>query len=161
MKLDVPLISQRPELPTGCEITAVTMMLQYKGYVVDKVTLAKAMPMHEEDPTIGYVGNPFTKDGWTVYPAALLELVEKVAGHARDVSGTDLEEIEYLLAENMPIVVWVSPLHGFTVHALVLTGFDEENVYYNDCWTNEKDVKISKDQFSKLWENQHKRALCC
>src|SRR5690606_26676624 len=37
--LNVPIISQLPELPTGCEITAVTMMLQYLGLDVDKITL--------------------------------------------------------------------------------------------------------------------------
>ena len=31
VKLNVPIINQLPELPTGCEITAVTMALQCKG----------------------------------------------------------------------------------------------------------------------------------
>ncbi|WP_245823049.1 C39 family peptidase [Lactobacillus terrae] len=32
----VPLINQNPELPNGCEITAITMMLNYAGVNVDK-----------------------------------------------------------------------------------------------------------------------------
>ena len=34
------LIMQMPELPTGCEITALTMMLDHYGYAVDKTVMA-------------------------------------------------------------------------------------------------------------------------
>lgn len=34
------IIRRMPELPTGCEITALTMMLNYYGYSVDKMTMA-------------------------------------------------------------------------------------------------------------------------
>ncbi len=44
-----PLIGQRPELPTGCEITATTMMLQFAGANVTKLSLAKEMP-RSSDP---------------------------------------------------------------------------------------------------------------
>ncbi|WP_251552029.1 C39 family peptidase [Neobacillus muris] len=159
MRLNVPLICQRPELPTGCEITAVTMMLQYKGAQVDKLTLADAMPRDPENPEWGYVGDPFTDDGWTVYPAALLDLVKTYAGSSVNLTGMSNQELEKHLARNKPIVVWVGPIHGFTVHALVLTGFDEEHYHYNDCWTNEKNVKISKTQFNQIWQNQNKRAI--
>lgn len=37
---DFPIIYQMPELPTGCEITAMTMVLNYYGYSVDKVQMA-------------------------------------------------------------------------------------------------------------------------
>lgn len=37
---DFVIIEQYPELPTGCEITAMTMVLNYYGYNVDKVTMA-------------------------------------------------------------------------------------------------------------------------
>ena len=37
---DFEIIEQYPELPTGCEITAMTMVLNYYGYNVDKVTMA-------------------------------------------------------------------------------------------------------------------------
>ena len=34
---DFEIIYQEPELPTGCEITALTMVLHYYGFDVDKV----------------------------------------------------------------------------------------------------------------------------
>ena len=37
---DFDIIEQYPELPTGCEITALTMVLNYYGYQVNKVTMA-------------------------------------------------------------------------------------------------------------------------
>lgn len=37
---DFPIINQMPELPTGCEITALTMVLDHYGYPVDKTVMA-------------------------------------------------------------------------------------------------------------------------
>ncbi|MFD1851504.1 C39 family peptidase [Oceanobacillus bengalensis] len=154
--LDVPLISQLPELPTGCEITAVTMMLRYKGCNADKVTLANEMPRATKDPNNGYVGDPFTPDGWTIYPSALIKLVEHYAGNAVDLTAADIEK---QLTDEKPVVVWVSSMHGFTVHALTLTGFDKGHFYYNDPWTTEKDVKITKLAFHNIWNGQSRRAI--
>ena len=157
--LNVPIISQLPELPTGCEITAVAMLLQYKGIDVDKVELESEMPKHPSDPDIGYVGDPYSVSGWTIYPPALIELITKYAGSATDLTGISNGDIEKELSNNNPIVVWGSPLHGFTVHTLVLTGFDEHNFYYNDCWTGEKNVSISKNEFHRIWAEQGKQAV--
>ncbi len=157
--INVPIINQRPELPTGCEITAVTMMLQYKGAKVNKVGLAKEMPRHSSNPNYGYVGNPFTKRGWTIYPPALMKLVKKYAGSSVNLTGKSNTTIEKQLFKNKPVVVLVSPMHGFSVHALVLTGYDQSNYYFNDCWTGKKNVKISKKEFNRIWGNQKKRAI--
>lgn len=72
----MPLIAQRPELPNGCEITAVTMMLQYAGANVDKMQMAREMP-RSSDPNYGYIGQPWDGTGITIFPPALMSLVEK------------------------------------------------------------------------------------
>ena len=40
MQLDVPFISQEPDLPTGCEITSLAEVLHFYGFNVDKEILA-------------------------------------------------------------------------------------------------------------------------
>ena len=157
--LNAPIIPQLPELPTGCEITAVTMMLSYKGANVNKIKLANEMPRHGWNPNLGYVGNPLLKTGWTIYPPALMNLVKKYAGSAQNLTGVSNKRLEQQIRNNKPVVVWASVMHGFTVHAITLTGFDGSNYYYNDPWTGKKDVKISKSEFNRLWANQEKRAI--
>ncbi|MCC3648543.1 C39 family peptidase [Cytobacillus oceanisediminis] len=159
VKLNVPLVKQLPELPTGCEITAITMMLQYKGVNADKVKLAKEMPKHYSSPYLGYVGDPFTKFGWTIYPTALMGITKKYAGSSVNLSKKSNATIEKQLYNRKPVVVWVSPMHGFTVHAITLTGYDNNDYYYNDPWTGQKSAKISKKEFNKIWSNQEKRAI--
>lgn len=144
IKLNVPIIRQLPELATGCEITSVTMMVNYAGANESKIKLAMEMPKHPWDPNRGFVGNSFTKNGWTIYPPALMEQVENYTGSAVNLTGVNNRSLERILV-NKPVVVWVSPMHGFTVHAIVLTGYDEHYFYYNDPWTGQKNAKIQKN----------------
>ncbi|WP_416827954.1 GW domain-containing glycosaminoglycan-binding protein [Ectobacillus polymachus] len=158
--MNVPLVEQRDftnplrDLVDGCEITSVTMMLQYAGANVDKVQLANEMPYSAYDPNQGYVGSPYG-GGWTIYPPALMNLVRKYAGSAVDLTGQDVES---QLMKNHPVVVWMT-MHGFSVHAITLTGFDANNIYYNDPWTGEKNASMSKDDFYSNWSTQGRRAI--
>lgn len=55
---DVPFIKQLPELPRGCEVTSLAMLLQYKGVQVDKMQLASEIhrvPFEQN----GLRGNPY------------------------------------------------------------------------------------------------------
>ncbi|WP_195892079.1 C39 family peptidase [Bacillus niameyensis] len=90
---------------------------------------------------------------------ALVKLIEKYCGSVEDLTGCSLSKLEKQLLNQKPVVVWVSPLHGFTVHALILTGYDGSDYFFNDCWSNQKGVRISKDEFQFIWENQEKRAI--
>ncbi|WP_461242755.1 C39 family peptidase [Secundilactobacillus muriivasis] len=158
MKLNVPLIAQRPELPTGCEITAVTMMLQYAGAAVNKVQLAKEMPRDAADCDLGFVGDPFMEDGNSIYPPALLELITKYAGHATDLTGASLAELKAQLDQNKPVVIWVGEFDGFHTHALTLIGYDDQHVIVNDCWT-EEETTLSNEQFAEIRANKGNRAV--
>ncbi len=73
---NVPFIQQLPELPRGCEVTSLAMLLQYKGVEVDKMKLASEIyrvPFEENglhgNPYEGFVGNIYTKSepGYGVY----------------------------------------------------------------------------------------------
>ncbi len=156
--LDVPIIAQAPELPTGCEITAIAMMLTYSGANVDKVILANEMPK-SLNPFVGYVGDPFEASGWTIYPSALTNIIKKYAGSCENLTGCSTYRLEKQIADNKPVVVWISDIYGFDVHALTLVGYDDANLYFNDPWTGEKEIKIDKVYFLSKWVKQSNRAI--
>lgn len=158
IKLQVPLIAQRPELPTGCEITAVTMMLQYAGADVTKVQLAREMPYDDHDCDKGFVGDPFTDDGNSIYPPALLPLITKYAGHATDLTGASLDELKQQLDSQHPVVIWVGEFDGFHTHALTLIGYDDQHVIVNDCWT-EEETHLTFQEFATIRGNLGNRAI--
>ncbi|MFD1417411.1 C39 family peptidase [Companilactobacillus keshanensis] len=152
----VPMIAQNPELPNGCEITAVTMMLQYAGANVNKMQLAYEMP-RSSDPNYGYMGQPWDSTGVTIFPSALMRLVEKYAGSAKNLSGQGLDAIKYQISIGHPVVTW-NTLHGFLYHALVVTGYDSNYIYYNDCWLDEP-MQMPIDQFINNWNTQNRMAI--
>jgi uncharacterized protein YvpB len=152
----VPLINQNPELPNGCEITAVTMMLQYAGANVNKMQLAYEMP-RSSNPNYGYIGDPWNSTGITIFPNALMSLVEKYAGSAKDLTGQNFDAIKYQIDIGHPVVTW-NTLHGFPYHALTVIGYDSNYVYYNDCYTN-LTSQMDINSFIANWNTQNRRAI--
>lgn len=158
--LNVPLIGQLPELPTGCEATALTMMYSFKqGKLISKTKVADELPRHPFDPNQGYVGNPYLTSGWTIYPPALGGMMLKYTGGYRNLTGVMQDTIKEYIKDGKPVVVWAAPMHGFSCHALTITGFDGNHLYYNDPWTAKKDVTIRFNDFEFLWRNQSRRAI--
>lgn len=152
----VPLIAQRPELPNGCEITAVTMMLQYAGAKVDKMEMAREMP-RSSNPNNGYIGQPWDSTGITIFPPALMNLVEQYTGTAKNLTGQNFDAIKYQINIGHPVVTW-NTLYGFPYHALTVTGYDKNYVYYNDCWTDQT-LQMGINQFINNWNTQNRRAI--
>ena len=80
------IIFQMPELPTGCEITALTMVLNYYGMEADKVEMAtKYLPTQELNLYYGsdgrlygndlnqyFIGNPTTENGYVCGTGAIV-----------------------------------------------------------------------------------------
>ncbi|HDR6289238.1 TPA: SH3 domain-containing protein [Bacillus cereus] len=165
-RMSVPAEMQRDysnpsrDLQTGCEITAVSMMLRYAGADVDKIKLAKEMPYHSSNPNKGYVGNPWG-DGPinTIYPSALTGLVSNYTGSSVNLTGSGLDSIKDRLNKKHPVVAWVGNMHGFGIHAITLTGYDNSRVFYNDPWTGEKDASMSWGSFNNKWSSKGNKAL--
>lgn len=52
--LDVPVVYQWPEMPNGCEATALTMLLQYYGFAADKLSVDTIISPARTSPTPGF-----------------------------------------------------------------------------------------------------------
>lgn len=153
----VPLIAQRPQLPTGCEITAVSMMLNYAGDHATKTQLANEMP-RSSNPNKGFVGSPYSKSGWYIYPKGLMPLVKRHLGSVKNLTNSGLYSLRKSIDRNHPVVIWLAPLDGFPNHALTVTGYSKNYFYLNDPWLKKR-IVMSNKRIRKLWSNDHNRAL--
>ena len=154
---DAEVIGQNPELPTGCEITAVTMMLRYAGANVNKIQLANEMP-RSNNGDYGFVGNPFSVTGWWVFPTGVAPVVNKHLGHSQVMTGASLESIKNKLLNGHLVVAWVANVNGFVNHAIALTGYNGNTLYYNNPWTARKE-SMSVPNFYTHWNADKQRAL--
>lgn len=125
---DFPLIWQMPELPTGCEITALTMALQYYGCRVSKITMASrylptASPsfyygsdgrLYGPDMDNYFVGNPFNSSGYVCGAPALCTAADRyfkasnTRMQAKDITGSTPEQLYALVDQGTPVVVMVT-----------------------------------------------------
>ncbi len=192
--LQVPLIKQLPELPRGCEVTSLAMLLRHAGLDVDKMTLAKAVrkdptPYQRKngmtyfgDPNHGFVGNMYdiNKPGLGVYSKPIAELGEQyLPGRIVNLTGTDFEDVMQQVENEKPVwvinntlfshvpekywVEWQTPQGKMKItykeHSVLITGYDEQNIYFNDPLAGMKNRKVPKAQFQKGWEQMGRHAI--
>ncbi|MBR2258373.1 MAG: C39 family peptidase [Blautia sp.] len=122
-----PCILQMPELPTGCEVVALTMVLQYYGFDVDKITMAtEYLPISNDPITVGpdgrrygpdlknyFWGNPFS-NGTVCGTGAIVTAAERYINeqdsllYVYDISGARPEELYTYVAQDIPVIVLVT-----------------------------------------------------
>ena len=126
--IDYPLtlIYQNPELPNGCEITSLAILLDWAGYPIDKVELSdNYLPkqgfywsdgvLHGADPNQAYAGDPASRSsGWYCFEGPILEAAnaylsdQNTTQQAAPLSGTSREELENYMNDGIPLAVWVT-----------------------------------------------------
>jgi uncharacterized protein YvpB len=121
--LNVPIISQKPELKNGCEVTSLAMLLRYVGHDVDKLALAQQVKKDTEplvqrrgdirqwgDPNQGFVGDMTGKrKGFAVYNKPLEELLRRYVGErAVNLTGKPYEALLESVAGGRPVVIWAT-----------------------------------------------------
>ncbi len=157
MQLQVAIKAQRPTLPTGCEITDVAMLLEFRDKPQSLTQIADEIP-YTDDPETGFWGNPFNDTGYTMYPPAWRSYFEKHLGSFTDLSQKPVSTFRQELAAGKPIVVWVH-MHGFVAHAILLTGYTNQTFVYNDPYTGKADRRISSQRLWELMASQNYRAM--
>ncbi|PWI58489.1 C39 family peptidase [Sulfoacidibacillus thermotolerans] len=148
--LPVKVISQLPELPNGCEVTSLSMLLQFEGIPVTNMTLASEIaraqtPLVEDqgqvvrwgNPNDGFVGHMSRQPGFGVYNGPIAQLMEKyLPNDVLNLTGATKQTILRVLASGRPVEAWTNvyfrPVTDFVTwmsdHGPVRTTFDEHAV---------------------------------
>ncbi|WHY01179.1 C39 family peptidase [Neobacillus sp. DY30] len=179
--LAVPTLQQFPELPRGCEVTSLAMLLNFAGVSVDKLTLADEIPKvpyfsdgYFGNPHQGFVGNMYTynQPGLGVYHEVIEELANKyLPGQIENLTGDRFSSVQKKLNEGKP--VWVIVASTFTLlsedqwetwttnegevnitrrmHSILITGYDDKNVYFNDPFYPDPNRSANLESFVASW----------
>ncbi len=181
---NVPVIKQFPELPTGCEATALTMLLQHHGAHVSKLEVADSIPRVKLPvkkggnyvgfhPNEGFIGNPYTKYSYGVFAKPLIGVIDAYfPNRVLNLTGKSLDEILEYVKNGQPVMIWVTinmlavtynscwKLQDNTLfkwpgneHAVVVVGYDENNIFINDPYTGKMQrykKKIVQDRYIAL-----------
>jgi uncharacterized protein YvpB len=194
MLLDIPAVSQMPQLPRGCEVTSLAMLLNHAGIKVDKMELAEKIKKEPTPKTVtngnirfgnpndGFVGSMYStgQPGYGVYHGPIAELADSyLPGRIKDVTNSDFEELKIYLSEGRPVWVitntlfqkledrqfntWDTPSGKVNItskeHSVLLTGYDQQFVYFNDPLTGEKNKKAPIADFKESWVQMGSQAI--
>lgn len=179
--LAVEPIMQLPELPLGCEITALATMLQYYGFSADKVTLCEQMLDYGSsyiDPFEGYVGSPFEEHGgFGCYAPPIVRAANRYfaqqnsALSAYDVSGTSFDILlEYVMA-GTPVMIWITQqtldsdvaytygeINWYRLsHCVVISGFEGDAVICADPL--EGTVRYDRSRMEQMYKLLYAQAV--
>lgn len=154
---------QLPELPTGCEATAVSTLLRMHGYPASKTDVADAMPKSSWDFVGCFWGDPYSETGGAcMAPCAAATANGFITDESEAVAvrGATLEEVE------LPACVWVTidlaeprPTRtqgDYTCytpsHCVTLTDVGEDEVSYFDPLSGiqKADRSLFEERFKQL-----------
>ena len=122
-KIDVPLICQYPELPTGCESVAATMVLQYYGTDVTSEEFAGSWldcdenfyysgdDLYGPDPDEVFAGNPFTYSSYGCFASPIVNAVNNNSTNCKAYKITDRsvkELCDEFIDNNTPVLIWAT-----------------------------------------------------
>lgn len=144
--LDVQNILQNPELPTGCEVTSLAMLLNYLGYPADKLTIARNyLPKldfywedgiyHGADFRTTFAGNPESEYSYGCYAPCIVTtansyfLENGFDAAACNITGADFDSLlDDYIDNDKPVLIWItsSNLHESELTAIWTTPDGEE-----------------------------------
>lgn len=125
-RIDVPVILQNPQLPHGCEITAMTAAFNYYGLNLSKMKMAKKYLPTEDivekngerigpDPNKAYAGDPANQlTGTYIFAPAMTKVAKKVEKDYKsnlqvtNLTGSSKKKIIETVQQGIPVMMWVT-----------------------------------------------------
>ncbi len=124
--IDMENILQNPELPVGCEITSLTILLRYYGFDAEKTDLAKNyLPVSWGNPVTKdgklykdsffdyFIGDPFSKGYGCFSPAIETAANKYIADHGggytvKNISGCHPDTLYEYVISGTPVLCWAT-----------------------------------------------------
>lgn len=159
-KLSLTPLCQYPELPTGCEVTSLCMVLNYYGVACGKCEIAdnylKKGAVGTVDFHEAFEGDPRDDSSYGCYAGVIVDaanaaIAAKGASLAvSDLTGASLDSLFAYIDRDVPVIVWGTQdcreghysvtwnidgkeLTWFTPeHCMVLVGYDDGSVWVAD-----------------------------
>ena len=128
----VPALDQYPQLPNGCEVTSLAMLMAAVGHPMSKMTLAAEMPkdptplrlstttnadgqtVHHVafwgNPNVGFVGSVYRAGyGYGIYHGPMVRFLNRLLpGRAEDLTGSAFSVVLRHVATGIPVEVWTT-----------------------------------------------------
>ncbi len=186
--IKVQYIYQDPELPTGCEITSLTMLLNYLGFDVEKTELAD--DYLEKDYTAtksideAFLGDPRWDGGYGCNAPVIVDAAEKYLKDQKsslkvqNITGTDFDDLYEYIYNDIPVIVW-SSMNLMEVeknfcykddkgndvywydneHCMLLCGYDKERNLVTAADPLSGLMLYDADRFRYIYEEMNKQAV--
>jgi len=151
--IDMENILQLPELPVGCEITALTILLRHCGFDAEKTDMAlNYLPIswgnarYEDDKTYKdsffnyFIGDPFGRGygcfSGAIEKAANAYIADNGGGYiVKNISGAHPDVLYDYLAAGIPVLCWATD--GMIEPEYYETWYDNETGEQLDWYLNE------------------------
>lgn len=178
-KLDIIPVLQYPELPTGCEITALTTVLNYYNCNVDKSYLAEYYleqgSIGQTNPHDAFIGSPFSDEAYGCYSDVIVNTAQSYINdygvdlEVKNISKLDFPQLLNYVKNGQPVIFWATmnlkkpyestvwlidgekvPWYAYE-HCMVLIGFD----YDSDCYIVSDPMKGITEYKRELMEDRY------
>lgn len=185
--LDVPIDNQFPDYPNGCEVTSLSMLLNYYDVKVTKDTLAHHIKYvssfeggkYRGNPNKGFVGYmTIANAGWCVYNKPLYDVAHKYTNRISNYTGHSFIQVMKLVSKGHPVLIittldfrpvkdmqtWDTHQGKVKVtpssHACVITGYNKKKqiVYVNNPY-GKKNQAVNWKDLEASFNQQGKQAL--
>ncbi len=176
---DFEWLSQNPELPTGCEITSLTSVLNYYGINVKKETMADDYLKKGDGSYYRmFLGNPRDAGSFGCMAQPIVDAANlyfkknNVSMKASNVSGVTFDKILEYVSQGVPMIVWntmgMAPAYESQTltldgreytwiapeHCVVVVGYDLDNneVYIADPMAGmvTRNLKTFEERYDSL-----------
>lgn len=134
-------VLQNPELPTGCEITALAQTLNFYGFPIDKTELCDLFLPIDINGYYSmndvYLGDPVSQNGFGCNAPVIKKAADDYFAslgsdwYATDISGYSLREVFYQIDQGRPVIVWSTIDQRETYAEFQFTLGCGEDFYFN------------------------------